>query len=118
MVAWPAVLKYSRSDALVVVDNQDEWDIDPELNAWPYDEDDRLIDSDGIEYRPAFGGSAPAGKAGLEPTGTAWTSSLFAPLAEKHLTLAGVPTEWLTAHLAEIPEPQKVRAAIQYVVRY
>jgi hypothetical protein len=114
-VQWPAVIKYASADQLVVVDDADEWQIDPELHAWPYQDDDRLIDASGAEYR--FGSGIPGMEASIEPTGRHVDPREFREMAERHLAATGFPEEWLGEQLQGIPEAQLVRAAVLYVAR-
>lgn len=51
MINWPAVLKYHGEYELVFIENQEQWDKDPDLYYYAYDSADRLLDSDGILYR-------------------------------------------------------------------
>jgi hypothetical protein len=115
-VTWPAVIKYASADQLVVVDDADEWQIDPELNAWPYQEGDRLIDASGTEYRFGFSG-IPGLEVSIEPTGQPVSPSAFREITEKHLAATGFPEEWLAEQLEGLPEAQHVRAAVLYVAR-
>jgi hypothetical protein len=107
-VAWPAVLKYASKDVLLVVDTLDEWMLDPELHAHVYKPEDRLIDSNGTEYRLGIG---------IEPTGVQVTAHEFEEMAAHHLVAVGAPPEWLTAHLHDMPESQHIRAGVLYIAR-
>jgi hypothetical protein len=115
-VTWPAVIKYASADQLVVVDDADEWQIDPELHAWPYREEDRLIDAGGMEYRFGMSG-IPGLEVTIEPTGEQVSAGAFREVVERHLAAVGFPEEWLADQLQGIPESQHVRAAVLYVAR-
>ncbi len=51
---WPMILQVAGEAELRVIRSQDEWQIDPALYARRYKEADRLIDSEGVEYRLAL----------------------------------------------------------------
>jgi hypothetical protein len=47
---WPAVLKYSGEDELLLIKDESTWLADDDLSAYVYDENDMLIDSNGALY--------------------------------------------------------------------
>jgi hypothetical protein len=116
-VTWPAVLKYAAADGLVVVDSLSAWDVDPDMYARPYQPEDRLIDSAGLEYRLGFAGEPGSGHATVEPTGRTYSAGEFRTVAVRHLRAIGAPEEWLAAHLEDIPEAHQVRTTVQYIAR-
>jgi protein structure with unknown function len=116
-IAWPAVLAYAGADQLCVVDNQDEWDVDPELHAWPYRDEDRLIDSKGIEYALEPTGRLGADAVRFVPTGKVLSAGEMRERVAGHLRAIKTPEEWLDAYLQEFSEALRVSAALQYVAR-
>ena len=116
-VAWPAVLKYPGSAELVIVDDYEEWTLDPDVYGRQYAPNDVLIDSAGTEYRIECDGAAPRGRARPEPTGKIVVPSEFLKLAEQHLAASGVPIEWLSAHVRDVPEGSRIITAIRYIAR-
>jgi hypothetical protein len=116
-VEWPAVLIYAGEDELLVIGDGDEWLLDPALHVQPYDDRDRLVDSNGVEYRFGYEGAAGEGRASLAATGVRLTPAEFQEIAARHVTASGAPGEWLAAHLQDIPDSQKIRSAIRYVER-
>jgi hypothetical protein len=69
-VRWPAWIRFKNEAALVTVTDHAEWNADSDLHAWPYDSEDRLVDSTGQEFAFDFSGEPGKGKAVLVPTGT------------------------------------------------
>jgi hypothetical protein len=117
-VLWPAVLRYAGADELSIVSNRDEWDIDPELHAWPYRDEDRLVDANGVEYRLGVTAGANAmGQATVEATGTKYSPAEFQQLVERHLKASGAPEGWLATYLADFQDGQRIRATMQYLLR-
>lgn len=47
---WPCIIKHADDAELVYISNQPEWDNDPDLHFFDYDESDFLIDSSGETY--------------------------------------------------------------------
>ncbi len=45
--AWPAVIHHRDDAELLYIEDQQQWDSDPDLSRWRYDADDVLIDSYG-----------------------------------------------------------------------
>lgn len=116
-IAWPALLACSDAETLTVVHNQDEWDVDPELHGRAYGPDDRLVDSEGREYTLMGDGTEPV-FAEVVATGLVRTSADLYDAATRHLEAIGSPIEWLDAYLADIAEPQQLKAIILYVARH
>lgn len=116
-VAWPAVLRYAGQPALAVVSSQDEWDLDPDLHSWPYQEEDRLVDSNGAEFRIVFMDIAVPGGWVVEATGKTYGVAEFQDVVEQHLAAVGTPEEWLSEYLRDFQEGQRIRAALQYIAR-
>jgi len=50
MVAWPAIIKYLGEDELTFIENEHEWNVDPDLHYYPYTKGDQIIDSNGYLY--------------------------------------------------------------------
>jgi hypothetical protein len=116
-VAWPAVLKLSDDDMLIVVDDLDEWQLDPDLRQRRFTSEDRLIDCDGVEFRIGSDGEPGTAQFLLVPTGAQLTSVEFRQIVCPHLLKIGVPEEFLEGPLHGVPEYQQVRAALLYVAR-
>lgn len=112
---WPMVLQYAGEAELRVVRDQDEWEIDPDLHARPYQPEDRLIDSAGVEYRLAFTGSPGRGRNAILPTGRRYRPSELESIAERHIARVGAQPEWLAGHLSDIADSQRIRATILYL---
>ena len=51
MIIWPAIINYHGDDELIYVASSTEWNNEPELSVYGYDDDDILIDSTGSIYR-------------------------------------------------------------------
>ena len=47
MITWPVILRLYNEDELMFVSEQSEWDTDPDLFLYPYDENDMVIDGEG-----------------------------------------------------------------------
>jgi hypothetical protein len=108
---FPILLQLVRDSELRVVRTEDEWQIDPELHGRRYASEDRLIDSDGVEYGLTLEGSRNA----IKPTGRLYTPEGFIAMAGNHIRAAGAEPEWLAAHLKGIAENHKIRATILYL---
>ncbi len=108
---WPMILQIADEAELRVIRSQDEWQIDPALHARRYKEADRLIDSEGVEYRLALAG--PRNE--IVATGRRYTSDEFVSVAADHVRAAGAQPEWLAGHLRGIAEGFKIRATILYL---
>ena len=50
LIHWPAILKFSGEDELLYVSGHSEWNSDPDLHCFRYEEGDLLIDSKGSTY--------------------------------------------------------------------
>ncbi len=50
LIAWPAVIKYLGDDELLFIKDESTWLADDDLNAYPYDVNDMLVDSNGAVY--------------------------------------------------------------------
>jgi hypothetical protein len=114
-VVWPAAVQHPGAEQLRVVKSRDDWDIDPTFHAWPYHDDDRFIDGNGIEYRFNLAGMAGVE---VEPTGRRYSRDELLALVEAHLSTIDAPVEFLTAYLEEFPEAQRGRAAFQYLSKF
>lgn len=114
-VAWPVLLHFDGQAELGVVRDLDEWQLDPDLYAWPYGEGDRVIDSEGLEYRLTCDGSRGPGVSSLEPTGGRLLPKDVQILAQAHLEAVGAEVAWLEAYLADVPGKSRIRATILYV---
>jgi hypothetical protein len=112
---WPMLLRYAGEEELEVVRSQDEWEIDPDRHARPYQAEDRLIDSEGVEYRLAFTGSPGRGRNSLVPTGRRYRPPEVEAMAARHMVTVGAQPEWLAGHLRGIADGQRVRATILYL---
>ena len=112
---WPMLLQYAGEEELEVVRSQDEWEIDPDLHARPYEPEDRLIDSEGVEYRLVFTCSPGRGRNSLVPTGRRYSPREVESMAERHIENAGAQPEWLAGHLRGIADGQRIRATILYL---
>jgi hypothetical protein len=112
---WPMLLHYAGEEELEVVRSQDEWEIDPELHARPYQPEDRLIDSEGVEYRLVFSGSPGRGRNSLVPSGRRYDPGEVESIAARHIASVGAQPEWLAGHLRDIAEGQRIRAIILYL---
>ncbi len=112
---WPMLLQYGGEEELEVVRSQDEWDLDPDLHAKPYQPEDRLIDSEGVEYRLVFAGSRGRGRNSLVPTGRRYSPGEVESVAARHIASVGGQPEWLTGHLRDIADGQRIRATILYL---
>jgi protein structure with unknown function len=108
---WPMLLRYAGETELRVIRTQDEWQIDPELHARRYGPEDRLIDSEGVEYRLLPNGSRNE----MVATGRRYSADEFIALAATHIRAAGAEPEWLAGHLRGIAEAHKIRATILYL---
>lgn len=51
MINWPAIINYHGDDELVYVASDSEWNNEPDLSAYHYDDKDILIDSTGSVYQ-------------------------------------------------------------------
>jgi protein structure with unknown function len=105
------LLQFAGKAELRIVRTRDEWEIDPDLHARRYQPADRLIDSEGVEYRLALEGSRNE----IVATGRRYSPGEFAPIAEKHIRAAGAQPEWLSGHLRGIADSHKIRATILYL---
>lgn len=112
---WPMLLQYAGGGEFEVVRSQDEWELDPDLHARPYQPEDRLIDSEGVEYRLVFTGSPGRGRNSLVPTARRYSPGEVESIAERHIESAGARPEWLSGHLRGIAAGQRIRATILYL---
>jgi hypothetical protein len=108
---FPILLQLARDSELRVIRTEDEWQIDPELHGRRYAPEDRLIDSEGVEYRLAFEGSRNA----ILPTERRYAPEEFVAMAANHIRATGAQPEWLEGHLRGIAEGYKIRATILYL---
>jgi hypothetical protein len=108
---FPILLQLVRDSELRVIRTEDEWQIDPELHGRRYAPEDRLIDSEGVEYRLALEGSRNQ----ILPTGRNYTPEAFVAMAANHIRAAGAQPEWLEGHLRGIADANKIRATILYL---
>jgi hypothetical protein len=115
--AWPTLVQSSGVTKLRVVRDQDEWDLDPGLHARPYQPEDRLIDSAGVEYGLVYSGSPGKGRNALHATGRRLSPGEMQLIAERHIESVGGQPEWLVAHLRDIADSQKIRATILYLAK-
>lgn len=51
---WPAVIHHRDDAELLYINDQAQWDSDPDLSCWQYDADDMLIDSAGHVFSLAY----------------------------------------------------------------
>lgn len=114
---WPMLLQQAGEAELEVVRDQDEWALDPAHHARPYQPEDRLIDSTGVEYRLEFTRSSGRGQNAILPTGRRYTPKEVESIAERHIVNAGAQPEWLAGHLRDIAESQRIRATILYLAK-
>lgn len=114
---WPMLLQYAGEAELEVVRDQDEWALDPDHHARPYQPEDRLIDSAGVEYRLEFTRSSGRGQNAILPTGRRYSSKEVESIAERHVVSAGAKPEWLAGHLRDIVDSQRIRATILYLAK-
>jgi hypothetical protein len=108
---FPILLQLVGDSEIRVIRTEDEWQIDPELHGRRYAPEDRLIDSEGVEYSLALEGSRNA----IKPTGRLYTPGGFVAMAANHISAAGAQPEWLAAHLKDIAEGHRIRATILYL---
>src|SRR5262245_51709819 len=87
-VGWPAWVRFKGEAELLSVTNQTEWELDPDLHAWPYDADDRLVDSAGREFVIDFVGEPGKGIAVPVPTGAVLDATTIREAVRAHFRLA------------------------------
>lgn len=109
------LLQYDGQAELGVVRDQEEWQLDPDLHAWPYGAGDRVIDSEGLEYQLIYDGARGPGVSSPVPTGERLRANDVQVLAEQHLAAVGAQVAWLEAYLADVPGGSRIRAMILYV---
>lgn len=51
---WPAIIKHEGEDELTYIASLANWQADPALSAYPYQDEDFLIDSDGQVFELDF----------------------------------------------------------------
>ena len=51
MISWPAILKYHGEDELVFIASQAQWNKDPDLFYYAYQDNDLLFDAKGVVYK-------------------------------------------------------------------
>ena len=108
---FPILLQLVRDSELRVIRTEDEWQIDPDLHGREYAAEDRVIDSEGVEYSLALEGSRNA----IKPTGRLYTPEGFVAMATNHIRATGAQPEWLAAHLEGIAEGHRIRATFLYL---
>jgi hypothetical protein len=108
---WPMLLRIAGGAHLRVIRTEDEWQIDPALHRRRYEENDRLIDSGGVEYRLVFEGSRNR----IVATGRCYGTDEFVALAADHIRAEGAQPEWLSGHLSGIADNHKIQATILYL---
>lgn len=109
--AWPTIVLYADGSEIGIVRDRDEWDLDPGLYGRAFGADDRLIDSEGAEFRLVLKASRNV----IEPTGRRYRPEEMQSIAERHVVGMGGKPEWLLAYLADIAESHKIRATILYL---
>jgi protein structure with unknown function len=114
---WPTLVQYASDPELRVVRDQDEWELDPELRARPFQPEDRLIDSAGREYRLVFTGPPRRGRNSIQATGHRHSPDEMQTIAEFYVASLGAQPEWLAAHLRDIPDGHRIRATILYLAK-
>lgn len=114
---WPMLLQCAGVAELGIVRTQDEWEIDPDLYARRYQADDRLIDSAGVEYRLEFRSAPGRGRNEIVATGRRYDSGEVVSLAVRHIESVGAQPEWLSGHLRDIADSQRIRAIILYLAK-
>jgi hypothetical protein len=117
-VSWPALLHYAGKEELGYVRDADEWQLDPDLHAWPYGPADRLIDSDGRVFRLEFAGAGGPGRSSPSATADKVSMDAVLSLALGHLNARGIPAALLSAHLDGYPIAHRLRALVRYVGRH
>ena len=50
MILWPAIIKYEGESELTFISSESEWECDPDLHFFSYEDGDVLIDSAGAIY--------------------------------------------------------------------
>ena len=113
-VAWPAAIKFANEAELSIVRDQDEWQLDPDLSAWPYDERDRLVDSDGREHRIAWSGDRRRGTATPEATERVLSPEEVSTLFEGHLESIGVSLSAYRERVAKAPTNDRARESLAF----
>jgi hypothetical protein len=109
------LLRVAGEAEAAIVRSQDEWRLDPDFHARKYQPDDRLIDAAGVEYRLEHSGGAGRDRNAILPTGRRYDPTEVQAIAERHIGSVGAKPEWLSSHLKDIPEGQKIRAIILYL---
>jgi protein structure with unknown function len=114
-VSWPVLVQYADGSDLVVVNDRDHWELDPELSSRPYAPEDRLIDSGGAEYRLVFESAGSRRRTAIEPTGRRLAPGDVRSIVERHIASLGAEPEWLAAYLADVAKGLEIRATILYL---
>jgi hypothetical protein len=82
---WPVIIKHDGDDELTYVNSLPDWEADPALSAYPYQDTDILIDSHGQVFELYF--DKPQKNVHLNYTQMAISLSRFSELVQLHLAL-------------------------------
>lgn len=82
-ISWPAVIKYSGEAELLFVEDLHQWESDDDLYKYNYDDFDRLVDSEGMQFLLV---SKSSGIVHPEPTGTMCELHTFNEWIQQHLS--------------------------------
>lgn len=82
-IRWPAVIWHRDDPELVYIKDGKQWNSDPDLAEWRYDERDRLVDSNGECFALAF--DQASNRCSIEPTGKIIDLQEFSSLIQQHM---------------------------------
>jgi hypothetical protein len=84
---WPAIIKHDGDDELSYVASLSDWQADPALSAYPYQNTDILIDADGQVFELYYDNLQKS--VNLNYTQMAISLSRFSELVQMHLARLG-----------------------------
>ena len=111
----PAFIEHGGEADLAYVSNGEEWELDPDLSAWPYSPKDRLIDSEGWEYRLLFLGVPKQGRVIPDATGVRLASAQMSALVERHLLSTGHSVDDYRGHMEKRFHEEGTLAIVEYL---
>lgn len=83
LVSWPAVIQHREDAELVYIDSLERWSSDTDLCDWRYDEEDRLIDSNGECFSLTF--DSEQNRTRVERSEETVTLEEFTRMIQEHL---------------------------------
>jgi hypothetical protein len=87
MPNWPAIIRYRGEGELAFVENFQQWQHDPDLSEFVYQDGDVLIDSQGYFYLPQY--DENTGSVELLASGERLPLQEFCGLVQMHLGALG-----------------------------